>query len=251
MRYGLSTVALGLVLGLGATAAAQDPGAARVGGDCEVVSPELNQRLAAEPELRAQYSPQLARDLRAMRNVALQLEHYGQSEACDAIAQAMQQIIDDPERNADLAARSPWAGQPATGAPVDPSLGWQERQQAEMEQARPVTELDSRLRARELIGADVRSGNGRSIGEVDDLVLGESVEESYLVVSYGGFLGFGEDLSAVPMERVQVAADLDTVYVPLTEDQLDNAPTFSRGDQDWIDDAEWRQRNEEFYSGQS
>lgn len=252
MKRMLSTAAIGLALGAGpALAQTQEQDQTQsdiVASECQVISPELTQQLAEEPQLRAEFSPQLSRDLRFMRNTALQLDRYGHTEACNAVAEAIQQMIDNPEEYREAAARSQIEGTAATGMAADPDLTWEERQQLQREEAQPIAELESRLRAGDLIGADVRGNEGESIGEVDDLVFGQSPEESYLIVSYGGFLGFGQDLSAVPFDRVQVTPNLNTVYVPLTQSQLEDAPTFSRGDVQMLNDPEWQERNEQFYS---
>jgi len=50
------------------------------------------------------------------------------------------------------------------------------------------------------------------------------------------------------LDRVRVTPDLNTVYVPLDRDQLEDAPTFSRGDFDEMNDRDWQKRNKEFYS---
>ena len=256
MKRMLTTAALGLALGTGAALAQTQEQSENLeqtdspleASECEVISPELTQRLAEEPQLRAEFSPQLSRDLRFMRNTALQLDRYGHTEACNSVAQAIQEMLDNPDEYREAAARSQLEGTAATGMAADPELTWEERQQLQREEAQPIAELESRLRAGDLIGADVRGNEAASIGEVDDLVFGQSAEESYLIVSYGGFLGFGQDLSAVPFDRVEVTPNLNTVYVPLTQSQLEDAPTFSRGDLQMLNDPDWQERNEQFYS---
>ncbi|HLS68209.1 MAG TPA: PRC-barrel domain-containing protein [Kiloniellales bacterium] len=257
MKQLLASAAVSLALGTGVAFAqtqeqapdpAQEPAATAGVTECQVVSPDLNARLAEEPQLRAEFTPQLSRDLRYMRNVAMQLERYGHTEACDAVAAAMQEMIDNPEEYQQIAARSQIEGEGATGLGIDPEMTWEERQEVRREAAVPIEQYGSRLRAGDLIGADVRGRTGSSLGEVDDLVFGEQAEDSYIIVSYGGFLGFGQDLSAVPLTLVEVTPDLDTIYVPLDQDQLEDAPTFSRGDEEVINDPDWQERNRQFYT---
>lgn len=255
MKRMLATAAIGLAFGASAALAhtqdqteTQESPLASESDRCQVISPELTQRLAEEPERRAEFSAQLSRDLRFMRNTALQLERYGHTEACNAVAEAIQEMIDNPAEYREVAAQSQIAGTAATDLAAQPDLTWEERQELRREEAQPITQLESRLRAGDLIGADVRGNDGDSLGEVDDLIFGQSAEESWVIVSYGGFLGFGQDLSAVPFDRVEVTPDLNTIYVPLTQSQLEDAPTFSRGDLEMLSDPEWQERNEQFYS---
>src|SRR5262249_35619316 len=61
-------------------------------------------------------------------------------------------------------------------------------------------ELQGRVcRCTKMIGMNVKNAKGEKIGEVDDLVVdkGEGVV-AYGVLSFGGFLGIGEKLFAIP-----------------------------------------------------
>src|SRR5262249_38697116 len=55
------------------------------------------------------------------------------------------------------------------------------------------------FRASQLIGANIQNDNGDSVGEVNDLVIdSNSGRIRYAAVQYGGFLGVGSKLFAVP-----------------------------------------------------
>jgi len=70
---------------------------------------------------------------------------------------------------------------------------------------------------------------------------------AYAVIAYGGFLGLGEDESAIPFKELKVSEDGDVFFVAMNEDQLENAPRFERGNFDWIEDESWRQKNDDYY----
>ncbi|ABU61339.1 PRC-barrel domain containing protein [Francisella tularensis] len=56
------------------------------------------------------------------------------------------------------------------------------------------------LSATTLIGDDVVNYNGENLGEVKEIMLDTNTGEvAYVVVSFGGFLGMGDKLFAVPM----------------------------------------------------
>ena len=214
--------------------------------DCQILGQDFDERVMGDPDLRGQFGAQVTQDLRQLRNAAMQLERYGQIEACGAVAAAIHEISQNPGQYATGAPGQPGATDQAT----DPALMDRDQMLAQdREAALPYSEMRGRLRLGELIGADVRGINGESIGEVDDILMGDDTSTSYLIVAYGGFLGFGSDLSAVPLEQVQISQDLDSAYVPLSAEDLDAAPTFSRGDEGWLDDADWQERNRQFYSG--
>lgn len=71
-------------------------------------------------------------------------------------------------------------------------------------QTRPVR--DARLS--QLIGMNVRDPQGRSIGEINDVVLDlQGGRVQYAVLGFGGFMGLGEKLFAFPMNAFKVAAN--------------------------------------------
>jgi sporulation protein YlmC with PRC-barrel domain len=84
------------------------------------------------------------------------------------------------------------------------------------------------LRSTKMIGTKVKNAKGEKIGEVDDLVIdkGEGVV-AYGILSFGGFLGIGEKLFAIPYGSLTRSGD-DAVIVDLTKEQLESAPSFPK-----------------------
>ena len=59
-------------------------------------------------------------------------------------------------------------------------------------------------------GTNLQNDQGESVGEINDLVLDANTGRvRYLAVTYGGFLGVGDKLFAVPFEAVKVRQDRD------------------------------------------
>lgn len=223
--------------------------AATAQGDCQVVQQDFERQVMADPEARAGYTGAMMRDLRMMRDTAWRLEQYGQTEACQRVAEAIREISNDPEAYRDATGRTVGAPGTATttGMTGATNMGYDQRLQMQREEAVRLSELQGRLRVEELIGTDVRGAEGDSIGEVDDVVLDTAAGDSYLVITYGGFLGMGEDASAVPLSSASISPDRNVVFVDMTEQQLENAPTFDRGDYAWAENDEWLQENRSFY----
>lgn len=67
----------------------------------------------------------------------------------------------------------------------------------------------AKLTADDLEGQTVYGSDGESIGEVDELVLGDQGEISEVVVDVGGFLGIGEKPVALPFSDLQISQDPD------------------------------------------
>jgi len=98
------------------------------------------------------------------------------------------------------------------------------------------------IRASQLTGLNIVNSSGESVGEVNDVVLdGQTGRVRYLAVTYGGFLGFGDKLFAVPYEAFRYQVDPDDaddhVFVlDVTQQQMEGAQGF---DQDnWPDFAD-------------
>jgi hypothetical protein len=59
---------------------------------------------------------------------------------------------------------------------------------------------------------------------------------AYAVVSFGGFLGMGEDYYPMPWAKLDYDTSLGGYRVDITEDQLKGAPKFNRStDWNWSD----------------
>jgi hypothetical protein len=76
-----------------------------------------------------------------------------------------------------------------------------------------------------------------------DLVLNRSGVD-YAIVSFGGFLGLGDEQAAVPVSHIQVVRQSDdpddvTFRLPITVAQLKSAPRFKKNSREWFEDDNW------------
>jgi len=81
------------------------------------------------------------------------------------------------------------------------------------------------MTAEQLIGQTLVNSDGKSIGDIDDLVLDHN-KLSHVVVGVGGFLGMGEKEVALPIDRLQIGEDQTTIMSAVTEDELKQLPNF-------------------------
>lgn len=80
-------------------------------------------------------------------------------------------------------------------------------------------------RASKLIGSKVYTGD-TSIGQIEDiLVTLDHATVTAVILSVGGFLGIGDKLVAVPVNRIRVGPEARFI-TDLTKEQLANAPVF-------------------------
>jgi sporulation protein YlmC with PRC-barrel domain len=90
------------------------------------------------------------------------------------------------------------------------------------------------VRASKLIGTNLKNSNDESVGEIKDLVMDASTGKvRYVAVTYGGFLGLGSKLFAVPFEAFHVRQNTSaltpgdyTLTLDVTKDQLKGAQGF-------------------------
>jgi sporulation protein YlmC with PRC-barrel domain len=103
----------------------------------------------------------------------------------------------------------------------------------------PSVAIGPIVKAGDLIGMQLRNRQNERVGKIDDLVIDAAEGKlRYVAVTYGGFLGFGNKLFAVPFESFHYQRDADdqksyVMVLDVTQDSLDRSEGF---DQDrWPD----------------
>jgi hypothetical protein len=107
--------------------------------------------------------------------------------------------------------------------------------------------IDSR-ETHNLIGSDKVEGTAvygpdrNKIGSIERIMIGKtSGKVSYAVLSFGGFLGIGNDYYPLPWPALKYSEELGGYQVMITEDQLQGAPKYSNENEwDWSDPARGR-----------
>jgi len=77
-------------------------------------------------------------------------------------------------------------------------------------------------------GTAVYGTDQNKIGELERVMIDKlSGKVAYAVVSFGGFLGIGEDYYPMPWSTLKYDTNLGGYRVGVTRDQLDKAPKYS------------------------
>jgi hypothetical protein len=94
-------------------------------------------------------------------------------------------------------------------------------------------------------GTTVYDPQGKNIGSIKRLMIEKiSGRVAYAVMSFGGFLGMGEEEHSIPWSKLTYDTSLGGYRTDITEDQLRGAPAFTRDRSwDWSD----RQRERELH----
>ena len=84
-------------------------------------------------------------------------------------------------------------------------------------------------------GTAVYGPGNRRIGQIERLMIDKaSGKIAYAVLTFGGFLGIGEDHYPLPWTKLRYDTALDGYKVDITEQQLRDAPKFGKNDYwDW------------------
>jgi len=96
-----------------------------------------------------------------------------------------------------------------------------------------------RYGASEIVGIKVKNPQGEVVGKIDDLVFDDEGRISFTIVSYGGFLGIGQSLVAVPITSLSIDGKPRHFVLNTTRENIQSAPHFSKkalDDPGWADD---------------
>jgi hypothetical protein len=96
-----------------------------------------------------------------------------------------------------------------------------EEQAAKPEQPQATVENPlAKMRASDVIGAEVKNQEGDDVAEIADLVKQPGADEVYAVLSVGGFLGLGEKKVIVLLDELQVGPEGKIVMANASEERL-------------------------------
>ena len=107
----------------------------------------------------------------------------------------------------------------------------------------PETRETAKLIASDKVeGTPVYRSNGERVGEIKRIMIDKiSGKVAYAVMSFGGFMGIGEDYYPLPWSLLSYNPELEGYEVNLSESQLKNAPRYSKHENwDWSDRARER-----------
>ena len=99
-----------------------------------------------------------------------------------------------------------------------------------------------------IIGDSIVNRTGENLGKIEELMLDlESGRVAYAVLSFGGFLGMGEKLFAVPFEALKLDASREHFTLDVNKDKLKNAPGFDKAHYPQVADRTWGAEIYKFY----
>ncbi len=105
------------------------------------------------------------------------------------------------------------------------------------------------LSASTIIGDSVRNPAGEDLGSIKELMLDvHNGRIAYAVLSFGGFLGFGSKLFAVPWPALTLDADNHCFVLNADKERLEQAPGFDKDNWPHTGERQWQTEVHSFYN---
>ena len=100
--------------------------------------------------------------------------------------------------------------------------------------------MTSLLSAGSLTGDAVVNPSGDDLGKLEEIMLDtDSGRIGYAVLSFGGFLGMGEKLFAIPWSSLTVDTVNHRLVLDVPKERLENAPGFDKDNWPNMADRTW------------
>jgi sporulation protein YlmC with PRC-barrel domain len=99
-----------------------------------------------------------------------------------------------------------------------------------------------------LLGNDVYNKQDEDLGDIKEIMLDVPAGRiGYAVLSYGGVLGLGEKLFAVPWDALTLDTENKRFTLDMSKDQLKNAPGFDKERWPNMSDQTWAKGVHAYY----
>ena len=104
------------------------------------------------------------------------------------------------------------------------------------------------LSSRSLTGTKVVNPQGDDLGSIEELMIDtDAGDVAYAVLSFGGFLGMGDKLFALPWAALSLDTAEERVVLDVDREKLEQAPGFDKNDWPTTADSTWLQDLHRYY----
>lgn len=104
------------------------------------------------------------------------------------------------------------------------------------------------VKADDVVGVEVKNPQNEDLGKVEAVMLDKyDGTVRYVVLSFGGFLGMGDKLFAMPWEVFSYNEDKDCFIINVDKETLKHSPGFDKDHWPNMSDAQWGQTVHKYY----
>jgi sporulation protein YlmC with PRC-barrel domain len=97
-------------------------------------------------------------------------------------------------------------------------------------------------------GTAVRNVSGDKVGTIERVMIDKRAGKvAYAVMSFGGFLGMGQDYVTLPWHMLRYNENLDAYEMNITENQLRGAPAVAQGWDTGTVSRDWERNVHNYY----
>ena len=121
-------------------------------------------------------------------------------------------------------------------------------------QSNKIKKTDSDKKFRSVLGASTLAGDsvrnvaGEDLGSIKEIMIDiPSGRVAYAVLSYGGFLGMGDKLFAVPWNALKVDEDEKAFILNVDKQTIEHAPGFDKDNWPDMSDVNWGEQVSTYY----
>ena len=121
-------------------------------------------------------------------------------------------------------------------------------QTSKIKKTDPDRKFRSVLSASTLAGDSVRNASDEDLGKITDIMIDiPSGRVAYAVLSFGGFLGMGDKLFAVPWKALKVDEDEKCFILNVDRRTIEAAPGFDKDNWPDMSDTGWGAEVSSYY----
>jgi len=103
-------------------------------------------------------------------------------------------------------------------------------------------------KASDLLGKHIKNRQNEDLGTVKDLMIDpERGRVRYAILEFGGFLGMGDKLFAVPFQSLDLPSDAVNFVLDINKERLKTAEGFDKRNWPSMTDPEWQRNIHKFY----
>jgi len=96
----------------------------------------------------------------------------------------------------------------------------------------------------EIVGSHVKTPEGEELGRIHDFVIDSNGRVAFTILAYGGFMGMGEKLVAIPFSALTYDHIQKHLVVDISREKLESAPSFDRSE---LLNPKWAEDNYKYF----
>lgn len=104
------------------------------------------------------------------------------------------------------------------------------------------------VKSSDVIGVKVANSQNEDLGDIHEVMLDKHDGKTrYVVLSYGGFLGMGDKLFAMPWELFSYNEGDGCFIIDIDKEKLKNSPGFDKDNWPNMSDTSWSKEIHDYY----